>query len=122
MDKVILYIPFLLFIGGKTMLVSKATEAFYKFIGGFTCMYTDIFQQIDSASLRYWMIHCGGEVFEEFSSTFLLIFVVSCGSAFRFSLLMFPLASGAKDIEQVLKPCTTVRFFLHSLKVVPTFH
>ena len=44
---------------------------------GFTCMYMDILQLIDSASLRHRMIHCGGEVFEEFSRTFLHISMVS---------------------------------------------
>ena len=122
MNKVVLYIPFLLFIRGKTTFVSKAMDALYKLISGFTWMYTDIFQLIDSASLRHGVIHCGGEVFEECSSTFLLIFVVSFSGTLRFALLMFLLASGAKEVKQVLKPGTIVRLFLHSLKAIPAFH
>ena len=69
----VLYIPFLLLIGGKTTSVSEAMDAFYKLIRGFTWMYMDILQLIDPALLAQRVIHCGGEVFEECSSTFLLI-------------------------------------------------
>ena len=119
MDKLILYVPFLLFLGRKTTSVSKAMDAFYDLTRGFTWMYTDIFQLIDSASLGHGVIHCGGEVFEECSSAFLLIFVVSFSGTLGLPLLMFPLASGAKEVKQELKPGTIVRIFLHSLKVIP---
>ena len=104
---------FLLFIGGKTASVSEAADAFYKLIRGFTLMYMDIFQLIDSPSLKHGVIHCGGEVFEECSSTFLLTFMVSFSGTLWFPLLMFPLASVYYTI---------VRLFLHSLKVIPAFH
>ena len=103
-------------------MVSEATEVFYELIRGFTSMYSDILQLIDSASLKHRMIHCGGGVFEEFSSTFLHIFAVDFRGTFRFPLLMFSLASGAKEFKQVLKLCTIIRFFLHTLKAIPTFH
>ena len=78
-------------------------DAFYELIRGFTWMYTDILQLIDPASLGHWEIHCGGEVFEECSSTFLLIFAVSFSDTLGFPLLVFPLASGTKEVKQVLK-------------------
>ena len=122
MDKVVLYIPFLLFIRGKTTSVSKVMDAFYELIRGFTWTYSDILQLIDPASFGHRVIHCGGEVFEECSSTFLLIFVVSFSGTLWFPLLMFLLASGAKEVKQVLKSGTIIRLFLHSLKAVPAFH
>ena len=97
-------------------------DAFYELIRGFTWMYMDIFQLIDSASLGHGVVHCGGEVFEECSSTFLLIFTVSFSGTLRFPLLMFLLASGAKEVKQVLEPGTIIRLFLHSLKAIPAFH
>ena len=118
----ILYIPFLLFIGGKTTMVSEATDAFYELIWGFTRTYVDIFQLIDSAILRYEVIHCGGGVFKECSSTFLLIFAVSFSGTIGFPLLVFPLASGAKEVKQVLEPGAIIGLFLHSLKVIPALH
>ena len=122
MDKAVLYIPFLLFIGGKTTSVSKATDAFYKLIRGFTWTYTDILQLTDPASLGYGVIHCGGEVFKECSSIFLLIFAVSFSGTLGFPLLVFSLASDAKEVKQVLESGTIVRLFLHSLNVIPAFH
>ena len=108
MDKMVLHIPFLLFIGGKTTSVSEATDVFDELIRGFTWMYMDILQLIDHASLGHGVIHCGGEVFKECSSTFLLIFMVSFSCTLRFPLFMLPLASGAKEVEQVLKPGTII--------------
>ena len=35
---------------------------------------------------------------------------------------MFPLASGAKEVKQVLKPGTIIWLLLHSLKVKQAFH
>ena len=103
MDKVVLYIPFLLFIRGKTTSVSEATDAFYKLIRDFTWMYMDILQLIDPASMGHRVIHCGGEVFKEYSSTYLLIFAVSFNGTLGFPLLMFPLASGAKELAERFK-------------------
>ena len=122
MDKIVLYIPFLLFIGGKTTSVSEAMDAFYELIRGFTWMYMDILQLINPTLLGHRVIHYGGEVFEECSSAFLLIFVVSFSGTLGFPLLMFLLASGAKEVKQVLKPGTIIGPFIHSLKVIPAFH
>ena len=118
----VLYIPFLLFITGKTTSVTEVTDAFHELIRGFTWVYMDILQLIDPASLGHRVIHCGGEVLEECSSTFLLIFAVSFSGTLRFPLFVFPLASGAKEVKQVLMPGAIIGLFLHSLKVVPAFH
>ena len=118
----VLYFPFLLFIRGKTTLVIEAMDVFYKLIRAFTWMYSDILQLIDPASFGHGVIHCGGEVFKECSSTFHLIFTVNLSGTLWFPLLMFPLASGVKEVKQVLKPGTIIRLFLHSLKVVAVFH
>ena len=117
----VLYIPFLLFIRGETTSVSKAMDAFYELIRGFTWMHTDILQLIYPALLGHRVSHCGGEVFEECSSTF-LIFMVSVSGTLGFPPLMFLLASGAKEVKQVLKPGTIIGLFLHSLEAVPAFH
>ena len=105
----VLYIPFLLFIGGKTTLVSKATDAFYKLIRGFTCMYSDILKLVDPTSLGHGVIHCG-EVFKECSSTFLLVFVVSFCGTLWFPLIIFPLACGAKEVRRYQCACVFILF------------
>ena len=112
-----------LFIGGKTTSVSKATDAFYELIRGFTWTYMDIFQLTDSALLETQGDPLVEERYSRNAAALFFLFLQSASVApSGFHCLCFCWPVVPRKLSKILEPGTIIRLFLHSLKAISAFH